>query len=174
MNGFLQTMGRLGPVRLVALAAVAAGMLGFFLYLGNRVAAPTYSVLYSELELKDSGQIVQKLEANKNSFGVFGYSFLEENAAKLKGVALNGTAPTFEAIAAGKYDGARPLFIYIKKQHVGLVPGLDKFAAEYVSARALGEDGYLAKKGLVTLPKNELETVRKSVTGMSPMQSPSS
>ena len=62
MNGFLQTMGRLGPVRLAALAAVAAGMLGFFLYLGNRVAAPTYSVLYSELELKDSGQIVQKLE----------------------------------------------------------------------------------------------------------------
>ena len=62
MNGFLQTMGRLGPVRLVALAAVAAAMLGFFLYIGNRVAAPTYSILYSELELKDSGQIVQKLE----------------------------------------------------------------------------------------------------------------
>lgn len=118
--------------------------------------------------------IVQKLEANKNSFGVFGYSFLEENLAKLKGVALDGTAPTFEAIADGKYKGARRMYVYIKKQHVGLVPGLDKFATEYVSARALGEDGYLAKKGLVTLPKNELETVRKSVTGMSPMQSPSS
>jgi flagellar M-ring protein FliF len=63
VNGFLQTMGRLGPARLAALAAVAAAMLGFFLYIGNRVAAPTYAILYSEIELKDSGQIVQKLEA---------------------------------------------------------------------------------------------------------------
>jgi phosphate transport system substrate-binding protein len=118
--------------------------------------------------------IVQKLEANKNAFGVFGYSFLEENAAKLKGVALNGTVPTFEAIAGGKYQGSRPLFVYIKKQHVGVVPGLDKFAAEYVSAKALGEDGYLGKKGLVTLPKAELDVVRKSVTGLSPMQAPNS
>lgn len=118
--------------------------------------------------------IVQKLEANKNAYGVFGYSFLEENAAKLKGVAFNGVEPTFENIAGGKYQGSRPLFVYIKKQHVGIVPGLDKFAAEYVSTRALGEDGYLGKKGLVTLPKAELEAVRKSVTGMQPMQQPSS
>ncbi len=82
--------------------------------------------------------------------------------------------PTFETIASGKYEGARPLFVYIKKQHVGVVPGLDKFAAEYVSTKALGEDGYLAKKGLVTLPKAELEAVRKAVTGFVPMQQPSS
>ena len=113
--------------------------------------------------------IVQKLEANKNAFGVFGYSFLEENSAKLKGVALDGVAPNFDNIAGGKYKGSRPLFVYIKKQHVGVVPGLDKFAAEYVSPKALGEDGYLAKKGLVTLPKKELEEVRKDVTGMTPM-----
>jgi phosphate transport system substrate-binding protein len=118
--------------------------------------------------------IVQKLEANKNAYGVFGYSFLEENAAKLKGVPFDGTTPTFETIASGKYEGARPLFIYIKKQHIGIVPGLDKFAAEYVSTKALGEDGYLSKKGLVTLPKAELEAVRKSVTGFVPMQQPSS
>jgi len=118
--------------------------------------------------------IVQKLEANKNAFGIFGYSFLEENAAKLRGVALDGSEPSYDNIAGGKYKGSRPLFVYIKKQHVGVVPGLDKFALEYVSTKALGEDGYLAKKGLVTLPKNELEAVRKNVTGMTPMQVPSS
>jgi len=113
--------------------------------------------------------IVAKLEANKNAFGVFGYSFLEENLAKLRGVPLDGVAPEFEAITGGKYPGARRMYVYIKKQHVGTVPGLDKFAAEYVSQKALGEDGYLAKKGLVTLPKKELEEVRKSTTGMLPM-----
>jgi phosphate transport system substrate-binding protein len=118
--------------------------------------------------------IVQKLEANKNAFGIFGYSFLDENAAKLRGVAFDGTEPTYENIAGGKYKGSRPLFVYIKKQHVGMVPGVDKFAAEYVSNKALGEDGYLAKKGLVTLPKAELEAVRKTVTGLTPMQAPSS
>ena len=118
--------------------------------------------------------IVQKLEANKNAFGIFGYSFLEENAAKLRGVAFDGSEPTYDNIAGGKYKGSRPLFVYVKKQHVGMVPGVDKFAAEYVSNKALGEDGYLAKKGLVTLPKAELETVRKNVSGLTPMQAPSS
>ncbi len=111
--------------------------------------------------------IVQKIEANKNAFGVFGFSFLEENLSKLKGVALDGTEPTFDAIAGGKYKGARAMFVYIKKQHVGVIPGLDKFAAEYVSEKALSKDGYLARKGLVPLPKAELEEVRKSVSGLS-------
>lgn len=114
--------------------------------------------------------IVQKLEANKNAFCVFGYSFLEENLAKLKGVPLDGVAPDFDAIAGNKYKGARRMYVYIKKAHVGVTPGLDKFAAEYVSDKALGKDGYLARKGLVTLPKSELETVKKSVGGMLPMK----
>jgi phosphate transport system substrate-binding protein len=118
--------------------------------------------------------IVQKLEANKNAFGIFGYSFLEENAAKLRGVALDGAEPNYDNIAGGKYKGSRPLFVYIKKQHVGVVPGLDKFAMEYISAKALGEDGYLAKKGLVTLPKKDLDAVRQNVNGMVPMPTPNS
>jgi phosphate transport system substrate-binding protein len=113
--------------------------------------------------------IVQKLVANKNAFGVFGYSFLEENTGKLRGVPLNGVAPEFDNITSGKYPGARRMYVYIKKAHLGVVPGIDKFAAEYVSAKALGADGYLAKKGLVTLPKNELEAVRKSTLGLTPM-----
>lgn len=113
--------------------------------------------------------IVQKLVANKDAFGVFGYSFLEENAAKLRGVPLNGAEPEFDNITSGKYPGARRMYVYIKKQHVGLVPGIDKFAAEYVSPKALGEDGYLAKKGLVTLPKTEADAVRKAIQGMQPL-----
>ena len=114
--------------------------------------------------------IVQKLEANKNAFGVFGFSFLEENLAKLKGVPLDGVAPDFDAIAANKYKGARRMYVYIKKAHIGSVPGLEKFAAEYISDKALGKDGYLARKGLVTLPKTELEAVKKSVGAMTPMK----
>jgi phosphate transport system substrate-binding protein len=118
--------------------------------------------------------IVAKLEANKNAFGIFGYSFLEENSAKLRGVPLDGIEPTYDNIASGKYKGSRPLFVYIKKQHIGIIPGIDKFAAEYVSNRALGENGYLSKKGLVTLPKAELEKVRKTVSDMDPMKAPTS
>jgi phosphate transport system substrate-binding protein len=113
--------------------------------------------------------IVAKLEANRNAFGVFGYSFLDENLAKLRGVSLDGVPPEFDNITSGKYKGARRMYVYIKKQHVGLVPGLDKFAAEYVSPKAIGEDGYLSKKGLVTLPKAEAESVRKAVLGLAPM-----
>ncbi|MGE0565315.1 MAG: PstS family phosphate ABC transporter substrate-binding protein [Pseudolabrys sp.] len=113
--------------------------------------------------------IVQKLVANKNAFGIFGYSFLEENSAKLRGVPLNSVEPTYENIAGGKYPGSRLLYVYIKKQHVGTIPGLDKFAAEYVSNKAMGDDGYLPKKGLVPLPKALAEKVRKSVTGMEPL-----
>ncbi|MCZ8101492.1 MAG: substrate-binding domain-containing protein [Burkholderiales bacterium] len=113
--------------------------------------------------------IVQKLDANKNAFGIFGYSFLEENAAKLRGVALDGAEPTFENIADGKYKGARAMYVYAKKQHVGVIPGLDKFIAEYVSARATGEDGYLSKKGLVALPKAEADKVRAAATQLLPV-----
>jgi phosphate transport system substrate-binding protein len=113
--------------------------------------------------------IVAKLEQNRNAFGVFGFSFLEENQAKLRGVPLDGVEPEFENITSGKYAGARRMYVYIKKAHVGVVPGIDKFAAEYVSPKALGEDGYLAKKGLVTLPKAEAEAVRKSIIDMKPV-----
>ena len=114
--------------------------------------------------------IVQKLEGNKNAFGVFGYSFLEENAAKLKGVAIEGVDPTYENISGGKYKGARDLYVYVKKAHVGVIAGLDKFVAEYVSEKAMGADGYLAGKGLVALPKDAAAKVKASATAMEPMK----
>lgn len=113
--------------------------------------------------------IVQKLEANKNAFGIFGYSFLEENLAKLRGVSIDGVNPDADGISSGKYKGSRRLYVYIKKQHIGVVPGLDKFIAEYVSTKALGKDGYLARKGLVTLPGAELEAMRKDALAQTVM-----
>jgi phosphate transport system substrate-binding protein len=113
--------------------------------------------------------IVQKLEANKDAYGIFGFSFLDENASKLEGVQVEGVEPTYDNISSGKYKGARDLFVYVKKQHVGVIPGLDKFVAEYVSDKAIGEDGYLAQKGLVALPKDATETMRTAALAMTPL-----
>lgn len=110
--------------------------------------------------------IVQKLQANKDAFGVFGFSFLEENAATIKGTSIEGVLPTYEAIASGEYKVARPLFVYAKKQHVGVIPGMAEFLAEYTSDAALGEDGYLGEKGLVTLPEDQLKATKETVASM--------
>ncbi|MCA0400071.1 MAG: PstS family phosphate ABC transporter substrate-binding protein [Proteobacteria bacterium] len=113
--------------------------------------------------------IVQKLEANPNAFGVFGYSFLEENVAKIQGATIDGMVPDMETIASLKYGPSRELFVYVKKAHVGVVPGLDKFVTEYVSEKAAGEGGYLEKKGLVPVPKEKLAAARANATGLKPM-----
>jgi len=113
--------------------------------------------------------IVQKLDANPNAFGVFGFSFLEENAAKLAGVEIDGVVPAFESIADGSYKPSREMFVYIKKAHVGVIPGLAEFANEYVSESATGEDGYLGDKGLVPLPGDRHEKMAATVKAMEPM-----
>ena len=107
--------------------------------------------------------IVQKLEANPDAFGIFGFSFLEENEGKIKAVKVEGQVPTFETIASGDYKVARPLFVYVKKQHVGEVPGMAEFLTEYTSAKAMGDEGYLADKGLIPLPAEEAATSANTV-----------
>jgi phosphate transport system substrate-binding protein len=99
--------------------------------------------------------IVQKLEANPNAFGVFGFSFLDQNADKLQGHKVDGIDPTFENIASGEYKISRSLFVYAKKEHVGVIPGMEEFIAEYTSEAAWGPEGYLADKGLIPLPDAE-------------------
>jgi phosphate transport system substrate-binding protein len=99
--------------------------------------------------------IVQKLEANANAFGIFGFSFLDQNADKLQGHKIDGVEPTFENIASGKYGVSRSLFIYAKKEHVGTIPGMEEFIAEYTSDAAWGPEGYLADKGLIPLPDDQ-------------------
>jgi phosphate transport system substrate-binding protein len=104
--------------------------------------------------------IVQKLQANPQAVGIFGFSFLEENASSIKDVAIDGVQATYETIASGEYKVARPLFVYAKKQHVDVIPGMKEFIAEYASDKALGEDGYLGEKGLITLPGDKAEKTR--------------
>jgi phosphate transport system substrate-binding protein len=109
--------------------------------------------------------IVQKLEANPRALGIFGYSFLEENISQIQGATVDGVVPTFDNIASSKYPVSRPLFIYVKKAHLGVIPGLREFVTEYVSERSMGDEGYLADKGLVPLPGAEMSKVRSTVLG---------
>lgn len=118
--------------------------------------------------------IVQKLEANPQAVGIFGYSFLEENASKIKGAAIDGVVPTYDTISGGTYKVARPLFIYLKKQHVGVIPGVQEFALEYVSEKAMGEDGYLSSKGLVPLPADQLKAQQQTVKDLKVIAAPAS
>jgi phosphate transport system substrate-binding protein len=110
--------------------------------------------------------IVQKIEANRNAIGIFGFSFLEENMDKLRGSKIDGVEPTYETIASGRYPASRPLFIYVKKAHIGVIPGLQEFVNEYVSDKALGEEGYLSDRGLVAQPKSDLARTRADVKSL--------
>jgi len=96
--------------------------------------------------------IVQKLEANPGTVGIFGYSYLEENADKLKGLLINGVDPTYANISTFKYPGARPLYIYIKNAHAGAIPAVRAYAAEFTKESAFGPNGYLSKAGLIASP----------------------
>jgi phosphate transport system substrate-binding protein len=110
--------------------------------------------------------IVQKLQANPKAVGIFGFSFLEENSSTIQDVEIDGVKASYESIASGEYKMSRPLYVYVKKQHVGVVPGIAEFVAEYVSEKALGEDGYLGAKGLITLPGADAEKTRADALAM--------
>lgn len=113
--------------------------------------------------------IVQKLEANPNAYGIFGFSFLDQNAEKLQGASIGGVEPTFENIAAGDYGVSRSLFIYAKKEHVNVIPGMKEFIAEYVSEGAFGEEGYLADKGLIPLPDADRAAETENANSLTPL-----
>ena len=99
--------------------------------------------------------IVQKLDVNPDALGIFGFSFLDQNTDKIQGTFIDGEEPTFEAIADGKYPVSRPLYVYVKKAHADVIPGLKEFLNEFTSDKAWGEDGYLADKGMIPMPEVE-------------------
>ncbi len=113
--------------------------------------------------------IVQKLAANPAAVGIFGYSFLDQNRDKVEGLPINGVMPEFESIASGKYPVSRPLFFYVKKAHVGVIPGVKEYLAEFTSDRSMGNDGYLAERGLIPLPKDERAKVVNAVKNLQTM-----
>ena len=113
--------------------------------------------------------IVQKLQANPNAFGIFGFSFLDQNMEKVKGSLVDGVAPTFDAIADGDYPVSRPLYFYVKKAHVDVIPGLRGFLREFTSERAWGEEGYLSDRGLIPMPDEERSQVAADVRNLTPL-----
>lgn len=113
--------------------------------------------------------IIQKLVANPNAYGVFGFSFLDQNADQIQGSLVGGVEPEFEAISAGDYPVSRSLYFYVKKAHAEVIPGVAEFVAEFTSEGAWGPDGYLADKGLIPMPEDERNQVNQSANAMSPL-----
>jgi phosphate transport system substrate-binding protein len=113
--------------------------------------------------------IVSKLDANPKAFGIFGYSFLDQNSDSVKGAVVNGVEPTFEAISAGKYKISRSLFFYVKKAHVGTIPGIKEYLAEFTSEKAYGPEGYLVDKGLIPLSEASRKQIREAAINLSPL-----
>jgi phosphate transport system substrate-binding protein len=113
--------------------------------------------------------IVQKLEANPGTVGIFGYSYLEENANLLKGITINGVAPTYDTISSFKYPGARPLFVYVKNAHVGAIPSIRAFVAEFTKESAFGPRGYLRQAGLIAAPNQVRARSQVAARSLAPL-----
>jgi len=114
--------------------------------------------------------IIQKLQKNPDALGIFGFSFLDQNSDLVKGSKVNGHSPEFETIATNDYPVSRPLYFYIKKAHVGKIPGIAEFLKEFTSEKAMGDEGYLTDKGLIPLGEekyNEVSTDVKNLNNLS-------
>jgi phosphate transport system substrate-binding protein len=108
--------------------------------------------------------IVQKLDANPDMIGIFGYSYMEANQGKVHGISLDGVAPTYDTIAGGSYPGARALYIYVKKAHVDKIPGIKEYLLEFVKAGAKGS--YLSKLGLISSPDDVRSGAEAAANGL--------
>jgi len=113
--------------------------------------------------------IVQKLEANPQALGIFGFSFLDQNADKIQGAVVEGVEPTFENIASGDYAVSRSLYFYVKNEHVGVVPGIEEFIKEFTSEKAWGDEGYLVDKGLIPLPAADRKAMQQQARSLQPL-----
>ncbi|MBE0482964.1 MAG: substrate-binding domain-containing protein [Bacterioplanes sp.] len=109
--------------------------------------------------------IVQQLLANPHALGIFGFGFLQQNRDKVRSVAIDGVLPTFNTIADGSYPITRSLFLYVKRAHIGVIPGIEAFLEAYLSDAAMGQGGYLAERGLVPMldeaRANEIKRIRQ-------------
>ncbi|HEX8258211.1 MAG TPA: substrate-binding domain-containing protein [Allosphingosinicella sp.] len=122
--------------------------------------------LYVETGENDN-LLVQKVTQNPGAVGVMGYSFLEENANAVQGLTLGGVVPTYQTISAFDYPGARPLYLYVKGEHVNAIPGLKEYLAEF--ARGWGEKGYLVQRGLISSPADVQASATAAATSLKPV-----
>lgn len=118
--------------------------------------------------------IVQRIEADPNAVGIFGYSFLYENQDKLQGVKIDGVEPSFDTIADGSYGLSRPLFFYIKNAHRKVIPGMNEYIEEFLSGDAIGPDGYAHERGLVALSPEALKEMQDRAKNATKMSAPTS
>lgn len=109
---------------------------------------------------------VRELEADTDAVGIFGFSYLEQNADQLQGTRIDGVLPSFDSIADRSYPLSRPLFFYVKAAHVGVVPGIRAYVDEFTSEAAWGDGGYLARRGLIPLPEDERQHVREQAMAL--------
>lgn len=114
--------------------------------------------------------IVRKLAEQPNSLGIFGFSFLDQNADTIRGLEVGGQKPTIDTIADGSYVVSRPLYFYVKKAHAGVIPGMEQFLAEFTSEKAMGDFGYLSEKGMIPLDSAERKEVTQVVKSLTPMK----
>jgi len=113
----------------------------------------------------DYTETLARIDSNKTGVGVFGLSFYENNADKLKVATVGGVTPSVETISAGEYPVSRPLYFYVKKQHLGVVPGLKEYVDFFLDEQMVGSDGPLAEYGLVPAPEAERQEQRDAFTG---------
>lgn len=106
--------------------------------------------------------LVQKLDKNPNAFAIFGFSYLDSNRDKIQPAVIDGLEPTLEGIQSYEYAISRPLFFYVKKQHMGVIPGMQDFIEEYTSNAAMGPFGYLSDIGLVPLSPKQRREIQKN------------
>lgn len=125
----------------------------------------TCTEIRSDQKYVDQGEqdnlIVQKIQGNKNAVGIFGYSYLEENAGRVQGLPMNGVEPTYDNIASFKYPGARPLYIYVKQEHLNVIPGIQAYLDQW--PKMWSKDGPLAKIGLVALPTGTMQVMAERI-----------
>ncbi|HVF83914.1 MAG TPA: substrate-binding domain-containing protein [Sphingomicrobium sp.] len=113
--------------------------------------------------------IVQKLSQNPGSVGVFGYSFMEENMGKVKGIAINGVQPTYQSISSFSYPGARPLYVYVKNAHAAAIPMVRAFVAEFTKESSFGPRGYLLGLGMVAAPNPVRARAQLAARNLAPL-----
>ena len=108
--------------------------------------------------------IVQKLNEDITAYGIFGFSYLDQNSDTLQGAVISKTAPTFENIASNNYSVSRALYYYVKHQHIGVVPGIKEYMAEWT--KHWGDEGALSDAGMIPMPKSERAKYKSAMTNL--------
>lgn len=115
---------------------------------------------------EDDNVIIQKLQGNESALGIFGYSYYENNRARLQAATIDGVLPNYETVESGRYTVSRSMYVYVKREHLGHVPGLLEFVRELTSEGSIGEEGYNTAKGLLPLSASDREAMLARVAGL--------